>query len=80
MDKLLNLRKEEIALYQKGRRNAEITETQKLKDGGMVYKDNWELVTGWRYTENWEVGKNITKKYLNKYEYFRDMPIVRNKV
>lgn len=33
----------------------------KLKSKGMVYKTNWELVTGWKKTGNW-----FTYKYVDE--------------
>mgnify|MGYP003639367340 CR=1 FL=1 len=32
---------------------------QALKDAGMVYKTNWELVTGWKKTGNWYTYKGL---------------------
>jgi hypothetical protein len=70
MDETLNLRKQEISLYNKNRRDKAKDYNETLKEKSFVYKDNFELVTGWAYTEETSTRK-IRDKYLHKFEYYR---------
>lgn len=77
MDETLNLRKREIAKYNKTRRERAKDHNAKLKKNNFVSQDTWELVTGWVWREE-STEKKERDKYLNKFEYYRgDLERVR---
>lgn len=77
MDETLNLRKREIAKYNKTRRERAKDYNATLKKNNFVSQDTWELVTGWVWREE-STEKKERDKYLNKFEYYRgDLDRVR---
>lgn len=77
MDETLNLRKREIAKYNKTRRERAKDHNAELKKNNFVSQDTWELVTGWVWREE-STEKKERDKYLNKFEYYRgDLERVR---
>lgn len=56
--------------YAKQRREQRKRVKDEAKNKGLVVKDNFELVTGWKSTEGWALNA-MKDKYLNKFEYYR---------